>query len=440
MDPGNWATDIEGGTRFGYGLLWVLLLSNAVALLLQNLSARLGIVTGLDLASACREQYPQPVAYALWALAEVAIIACDLAELLGSAVALQLLFGFPLALGASVTSLDVLLILALEQRGKSRLESLVFSLLATIALCMLIELCLARPNANAIMSGFAPHLNQKSLYIAIGILGATVMPHNLYLHSGLCARVTHPDQARALRSSFWSTALALNLALLVNAAILILSAAAFHERGMDVVDLKEAHRLLAPVLGNALAPILFAVALLCAGQSASISGTLAGQLVMEGFWRVRISPALRRLITRALALLPALSVLLIAGESSVMSMLVASQVVLSLQLPFAVVPLIRLTNSAALVGKHASAATTRVLAAACALLIVLANGALIVNLIVELRERAPTAALLLAAAGCGALGLLCVVARVPLRADAARLPLRGDAAADSCDEALSALR
>jgi manganese transport protein len=415
MDPGNWATDLEGGARFGYSLLWVLLVSNGIALLLQGLSARLGIVSGLDLASGCRDSYPTGLANALWALAEIAIIACDLAELLGSAVALKLLFGLPLAVGAALTSLDVLLILALERRGKRRIEAVVLSLLITIAVCMLVELCFAAPSGSAILSGFVPHLNSGSLYVAIGILGATVMPHNLYLHSGLSAQVAPESQASALRTSTLTTAFALNIALLVNGAILIVAAAAFHGRGLEAITLEDAHRLLAPLLGSALAPILFAVALLCAGQSASISGTLAGQYVMEGFWRVRIAPAQRRLITRTLALVPALITLLIMGEGSVMSMLVASQVVLSLQLPFAVIPLIRLTSSPAVLGERVISARTRALAIASAVVIVAANTALVLGLIAELRHSAPAAAMLLTAAGSGALLLLVFVATVPLR-------------------------
>jgi manganese transport protein len=422
MDPGNWATDLEGGARFGYSLLWVLLVSNAIALLLQGLSARLGIVSGLDLASGCRERYPAGLANALWGLAEIAIIACDLAELLGSAVALKLLFGLPLAMGAALTSLDVLLILALERRGKRRIEAVVLSLLITIAVCMLIELCFAAPSGRAVVSGFVPHLNSGSLYVAIGILGATVMPHNLYLHSGLSAQAAPKDQARALRNSNLTTTVALNVAMLVNAAILIVAAAAFHGRGLETVTLEDAHRLLAPLLGSALAPILFAVALLCAGQSASISGTLAGQYVMEGFWRVRISPALRRLITRTLALVPALLTLLIMGEGSVMSMLVASQVVLSLQLPFAVVPLIRLTSSTAVLGERVISARTRALAIASAIVIVGANTALVLGLIAELRQSAPAAAVLLMVAGSAALLLLVFVARAPLRGTSVSTP------------------
>ncbi|HKU39585.1 MAG TPA: Nramp family divalent metal transporter, partial [Polyangiales bacterium] len=282
MDPGNWATDLEGGARFGYDLLWVLLASNVMALLLQNFCARLGIVSGTDLAAGCRREFSRPVGIGLWLLAEVAIVACDLAEVLGSAVALQLLFGIPVLWGALLTSVDVLVILMLQRRGMRRLEAVVLVLLLTIGACMLMEVWLAQPSASGILHGLRPTLTGESLPIAIGILGATVMPHNLYLHAALVPRVSPAQRPSALRRSFWSTALALNLALLVNAAILIVAAAVFWHRGLPIHDLRDAHQLLTPLLGSGIASVLFAVALLCAGQSATVSGTLAGQIVMEG--------------------------------------------------------------------------------------------------------------------------------------------------------------
>jgi manganese transport protein len=424
MDPGNWATDLEAGARFGTELLWVLVLSNVMALLFQSLSARLRIATGLDLASGCREEYPDSLNKTLWVLAELGIIACDLAEVLGSAIGLNLLFGIPLLAGALLTSLDVLLLLALQRRGMRYLTAAVLALLATVSVCMLIEVGIAAPQPAALLHGLVPRLNGASLYVAVGILGATVMPHNLYLHSALAPQVSAPAEKRAaLRSSLWTTGLALNLALLVNAAILVLAASVFGQRGLTVTDLHEEHRMLLPLLGSQLAPYLFAIGLLCAGQSATISGTLAGQIVMDGFLRLRVSPSLRRVVTRGLAIVPAVAVLAIVGDGGVMSLLIASQVILSLQLPFAVVPLIRLSSSAKLMGVHRSSSPMRALVVACALLIIAANGALVVHIVAELRAHSPLSATLLASLACAGVALLCVIATVPLRS-ARRLIIR----------------
>jgi manganese transport protein len=422
MDPGNWATDLEGGARFGYDLIWVLVVSNAMALLLQTLCARLGIVSGLDLASACREHYSKPLGLSLWVLAELAIIACDLAEVLGSAVALNLLFGVPLLAGALLTCLDVLLLLAFQRVGMRRLEAFVLVLLLTIAGCMVVELWLARPSMRSIAGGLQPKLTGDSLYVAIGILGATVMPHNLYLHSALVPRVAPEARPAALRSSMWSTALALNVALLVNAAILIVAAATFSSRGMVVTDLREAHQMLAPLLGTSVASLLFAVGLLCSGQSATLSGTLAGQIVMEGFLKLRLPAVLRRALTRCIAIVPALGVLAWAGDEGLMPLLVASQVVLSIQLPFAVVPLIKLTSCGTIMGRDRISRPIKLLASACALLVVGANAALVIRTVEQLHHDAPLAAIAVGLAGAAALGLLCIIGSMPLRARAEAEP------------------
>ena len=418
MDPGNWATDLEGGARFGHQLLWVLVVSNVMALLLQGLSAKLAIVSGRDLASACRESYGPRASAALWLLAEVAIVACDLAELLGSAIALNLLFGLPLIAGAALTSLDVLAILWLQRNGMRRLEALVLVLLMSIAGCLAIELVLAKPALGSLGQGLVPRLNGESLYVAIGILGATVMPHNLYLQSGLLRAAADRGDVRqqkiALKRSFWSTLLALNLALLVNAAILVLAATVFGGRHLAVTDLREAHRLLAPLLGASSASVLFAVALLCSGQSATVTGTLAGQIVMEGFVQLRVSPWLRRAITRGLAIVPALLVLALVGEGATMSLLVASQVVLSLQLPFAIVPLIRLTSAPNLMGALTTRPWLRRGASASAALILLANSALVLNITQELAQSSPALAGAIATLGLVSLGFLAWIAWVPL--------------------------
>ena len=360
MDPGNWATDLAGGSAFGYTLLSVILISNLMAILLQSLSARLGIATGRDLAQACRAHYPPAVNLALWALCELAIIACDLAEVIGTAIALQLLFGIPLALGAAVTALDVMLILLLQQRGFRWLEALIISLISVIAVCFAIEIALAQPDWGGVARGFVPSAeiisNPAMLYIAIGILGATVMPHNLYLHSSIVqTRRWEPTLAgrrEALRFATIDSTVALSFALFVNAAILILAAAAFHTTGQThVAEIQEAYQLLAPTLGVAAASTLFALALLASGQNSTITATLAGQIVMEGFLRLRLPAWLRRIVTRLLAIVPVVIVAWIYGESGTAQMLILSQVVLSLQLPFAVVPLVRFTTDRDLMGE-----------------------------------------------------------------------------------------
>ena len=317
MDPGNWATDLEGGARFGYKLLWVLVMSNLMAILLQTLSARLGIVAGRDLAQACRETYPRPISFALWALCEVAIAACDLAEVLGAAIGFNLLFGWPLLLGVAVTATDTLLILWFQNFGIRVIEAFVLALITVIAICFGIEIFWARPLVSEMAGGLIPSLNKDSLYVAIGILGATVMPHNLYLHSALVQtrRIGLGDRAKriACRYNLIDSIVALNGALLVNAAILVLAATVFFKNGIVVTEIQQAHKLLEPMLGTSLAGAAFAIALLCAGQSSTLTGTMAGQIVMEGFLDFRMRPWLRRLVTRAVAVVPAAITLYIAG-------------------------------------------------------------------------------------------------------------------------------
>jgi manganese transport protein len=359
MDPGNWATDLAGGSQFGYKLIWVLLMSNLMALLLQNLSARLGIVRGRDLAQANREAYPRYVNYALYGLAEIAIAACDLAEIIGMAIGLQLLTGLPLIWGVLITILDTFLFLLLQRLGMRKMEAFIMALVAIIGLSFLIEILLAKPALGAIAKGFIPSIpNNRALYIAIGIIGATVMPHNLYLHSALVQtrKIKRDDQGirRALKLNTIDSAIALNLAFFVNAAILVLAGKVFFEAGRtDVAEIKTAHELLQPMLGTNLAPILFAVALIAAGQSSTITGTLAGQIVMEGYLHLRINPWVRRLVTRLIAVVPAVIVILVNGESNIDSLLVLSQVVLSLQLGFAIIPLIHFTSDKVKMGAYA---------------------------------------------------------------------------------------
>ncbi|MBN8672072.1 MAG: Nramp family divalent metal transporter [Chitinophagales bacterium] len=350
MDPGNWATDIAGGSQFGYKLIWVLLMSNLMALLLQSLSARLGIVQGKDLAQCNREVYPRGVNFVLYVLAELAIAACDLAEVLGMAVGLNLLLGIPILFGVLITFLDTLLLLYLQKLGMRKMEAFIITLVAIIGGCFLLEMFFARPDMHELVKGFVPSIpNNAALYIAIGIIGATVMPHNLYLHSALVqTRKINSDDAsvrKAIRFNVWDSTIALNMALFVNAAILILAAAVFYTSGNEhVASLKDAHQLLAPLLGNKWASHLFAIALIAAGQSSTVTGTLAGQIVMEGYLRLRISPVVRRLLTRMLAIVPAVLVIWIMGEQEVDAMLVFSQVLLSMQLAFAVIPLIHFVS------------------------------------------------------------------------------------------------
>ena len=377
MDPGNWATDLEGGARFGYQLLWVLVLSNAMAVLLQTLSARLGIVTGRDLAQACRDTYPRPVTWALWMLCEVAIAACDLAEVLGAAIALKLLFGLPVLTGVLLTATDTLLLLWLTRYGVRMVEAFVLVLVFTIGICFGIEVWMASPQWTALAAGLVPRLTDESLYVAIGILGATVMPHNLYLHSALVQtrRIGASVAAKkeACRFNFIDSAIALNLALFVNAGILVMAGAVFFERGVKVTQIEQAHVMLAPLLGTSLASTLFAFALLLSGQSSTLTGTLAGQIVMEGFVSIRLRPWLRRLITRLVAIVPAVVMIMITGEGATYPLLILSQVVLSLQLPFAVLPLIQFTSDRTRMGEFTNKLWVRVLAWAAAAIIVSLN-------------------------------------------------------------------
>ncbi|MFZ5624570.1 MAG: Nramp family divalent metal transporter [Gemmatimonadota bacterium] len=392
MDPGNWATDLAGGARFGYTLLSVILLSNLMAILLQALAVKLGVVTGRDLAQACRDHYSRPVSFALWVLCEVAIAACDLAEVIGSAIALNLLFGIPLLWGVCLTAFDVLLILVLQHRGFRLLEAVVISLVATVGICFAIELLLARPSIAAIAGGLIPRTeivtNPAMLYIAIGILGATVMPHNLYLHSSIVQtrHVLPTEQAKreAVRYATIDSTIALLLAFFVNAAILIVSASTFHASGnTGVADIMDAHRLLAPLLGTTMASVLFAVALLASGQNSTITGTLAGQIVMEGFLDLRLPAWLRRLITRLIAIVPAVVVTALYGERGTGALLILSQVILSLQLSFAVVPLVQFTSERAKMGRFANGPVLKVVAWGVALVIAGLNGWLLVGTVRE---------------------------------------------------------
>lgn len=385
MDPGNWATDLAGGSRYNYSLLWVLVLSNLMAVLLQSLAARLGIVRRLDLAQANRASYPPAINLPLYLLAEVAITACDLAEVIGSAIALNLLFGIPLLYGVVLTVLDVLLLLLLTRFGIRKLEAVVIALVGTIGIAFFVEIVLARPDWGLLAGGLVPSLpDSRALYIAIGILGATVMPHNIYLHSSLVQtrRIGH-NQAELARAIRWNTidsAVALNLALFVNAAILVMAAANFYRSGhTDVAEIQDAHRLLEPIVGTVLAPILFAVALLASGQSSTVTGTLAGQIVMEGYLNLRIRPWLRRILTRALAVVPALVCILWFGESSTGSLLVLSQVVLSMQLPFAIIPLLHFVSDRQMMGRFAIGWKLKLAGWAAATLIVGLNVKLVIN-------------------------------------------------------------
>jgi manganese transport protein len=350
MDPGNWATDIAGGSQFGYALIWVLLMSNIMALLLQSLSARLGVVRQLDLAQASRKSYPPVVNFCLWILAEVAIAACDLAEVLGMAIGLQLLFGLPLIWGVSLTVLDTLLLLLLQSYGMRKIEAFIIALVVIIGGAFLVEMILAKPEMGELVKGFIPTLpNEQALYIAIGIIGATVMPHNLYLHSSLVQtrRIDNSEKGvwQAIKYNFIDSAIALNAAFFVNSAILVLAASTFFKAGLfEVSDIQNAHQLLEPLIGSSLAPILFGIALVAAGQSSTITGTLAGQVVMEGYLNLRIAPWLRRLITRLIAIIPAYVVIIVYGEGKTGELLVFSQVVLSLQLGFAIIPLIHFNS------------------------------------------------------------------------------------------------
>jgi manganese transport protein len=371
MDPGNWATDLAGGSQFGYTLLAVILMSNLMAVLLQGLASKLGIVTGRDLAQACRDHFSKPVAFALWVLCEIAIAACDLAEVIGTAIALNLLFGIPLAWGVTITALDVLLVLYLQNKGFRWLEALIITLVATVGLCFLFEIIISRPELSGVLRGFVPSAeiirNPAMLYIAMGILGATVMPHNLYLHSSIVQtrkyEETTDGKREAVRYAFIDSTIALSFALFINASILIVAAATFYRTGnTQVAEIQDAYHLLSPLLGVGVASVVFALALLASGQSSTLTGTLAGQIVMEGFLNLRIRPWLRRLITRAIAIVPAAITAILYGESGTAKLLVLSQVILSMQLSFAVFPLVMFTSDKRKMGPFVNPLWLKVLA------------------------------------------------------------------------------
>jgi manganese transport protein len=392
MDPGNWATDLQGGAQFGYSLIWVLLMSNLMALLLQGLSARLGIVRRRDLAQANREVYPPLVNFSLYIFAEVAIAACDLAEVLGMALGIYLLTGLPLIWGVGITVLDTLILLWLQRYGIRKLEAFIIALVAVIGLSFLIEIFLAKPDLSLVAKGFIPGmLNNNALYIAVGIIGATVMPHNLYLHSALVqTRKIKPDAQsikRALKYNMIDSTIALNAAFFVNAAILVLAASVFFSTGnTQVAKIEDAHQLLAPLLGSKLAPVLFAVALIAAGQSSTITGTLAGQIVMEGYLKLRINPLLRRLITRLIAITPAVLTILIYGNDKIDALLVLSQVILSVQLGFAVIPLIHFVSDKNTMGEFAIKTPTKIAAWLVATVLVFLNVKMVVEQALPLFE------------------------------------------------------
>ena len=382
MDPGNWATDLAGGAKFGYTLLSVILISNLMAILLQHLCIKLGVATGRDLAQACRDHYPKPVVWSLWLLCEAAIAACDLAEVVGSAIGLQLLFGIPLVWGCVITSLDVLIVLFLQNKGFRYVEALVITLILTIGGCFLANVIFAKPDLVGIAHGFMPSAeilrNKEMLFVAIGILGATVMPHNLYLHSSIVQtrnfERTEPGKAEAIKFASIDSTVALMFALFINGGILILAAAAFHTTGhADVEEIQQAHKLLSPVLGVGVASTLFALALLASGQSSTLTGTLAGQIVMEGFLNIRLAPWLRRLITRLIAIVPAVCVIGYFGEDKTTDLLIWSQVILSMQLSFAVIPLLIFTGCREKMGKFVNPLWIKILAWSSASIIVALN-------------------------------------------------------------------
>jgi manganese transport protein len=382
MDPGNWATDLAGGSAFGYTLLSIILLSNLMAILLQALCARLGIATQRDLAQACHDHYSQPVSLALWIICELAICACDLAEVIGSAIALNLLFKIPLVIGVCITAFDVLAVLYLQNKGFRYIEALVVILILTIGGCFLFEIIFSKPEFQAVLSGFVPRTeiigNRDMLYIAIGILGATVMPHNLYLHSSVVQtrnfEQTSAGKAEAIKFATIDSSVALMFALFINAAILIVSAATFHTRGQhDVAEIQDAYKLLSPTLGIPIASALFAFALLASGQNSTLTGTLAGQIVMEGFLNIRLRPWLRRLITRLIAIVPAVVTAAFFGASGTAKLLLLSQVILSLQLSFAVIPLVLFTSDRRKMGEFVSPPWLQILAWLTTVAIVLLN-------------------------------------------------------------------
>jgi len=382
MDPGNWATDLQGGAQFGYTLLSIILISNLMAILLQHLSIKLGIATGRDLAQACRDHYSTPTVWFLWILSEIAIAACDLAEVVGSAIALQLLFGIPLIWGCIITAADVIAVLLLQNKGFRYIEALVVTLIATIGICFATELIWSKPGIVGILLGFAPHgeilTSPKMLYVAIGIIGATVMPHNLYLHSSIVQTRKYeqnfPGKREAIKFATIDSTVALTLALFINAAILILAAATFHWSGhQDVAEIQDAYQLLSKTLGITGASILFAVALLASGQNSTLTGTLAGQVVMEGFINIRLRPWLRRLVTRLIAIVPAICIIGYFGESKATGLIIASQVVLSLQLGFAIWPLMRFTGDKNKMGEFVNLRWTKILGWTIVAIIILLN-------------------------------------------------------------------
>jgi manganese transport protein len=382
MDPGNWATDLSGGAQFGYSLLAVVMISNLMAIMLQHLCIKLGVATGRDLAQACRDHYSTPTVWFLWILCEIAIAACDLAEVVGSAIGLQLLFGIPLVWGCIITALDVLAVLYLQTKGFRYIEALVITLIATIGSCFAAELIFSKPALTGVMLGFipGPHIvmDQGMLYVSIGIIGATVMPHNLYLHSSIVQtrkfEQTPVGRREAIKFATIDSTVALMFALFINGAILVLAAAVFHWSGhQDVAEIQDAYKLLSPLLGVGIASILFAVALLASGQNSTLTGTLAGQIVMEGFLNFRITPWLRRLITRALAIIPAVLIIGIFGEGKTTQLLVASQVVLSMQLGFAVWPLMRFTDEKTKMGEFANRLWLKILGWTVAGIIIVLN-------------------------------------------------------------------
>ena len=390
MDPGNWATDIAGGSRFEYQLIFVLLMSNLMAVLVQTLAARLGIVAQRDLAQACREYYSRRTALALWILAEIAIAACDLAEVIGSAIALNLLLHIPMLLGVCLTALDVLAILYLQHRGFRYLEAIVVALIGTIGVCYIIEIILVNPEWQSIGKGFLPttelFTNREMLYIAISMLGATVMPHNLYLHSSLVQTPaidrTPSGIKTALRYNFLDSFFALNLAFFVNAAILVMAAGTFYRHGLNLIaEIQDAYHTLTPLLGTQLAAVLFAVALLCSGQNSTLTGTLAGQVVMEGFLNLRLAPWLRRLLTRALAIIPAIFAVGFYGQRGTAQLLIFSQVILSLQLSFAVIPLVQFTSNRARMGTFVNSLWLKILSWIVAGIIAVLNAYLLIQVV-----------------------------------------------------------
>jgi len=447
MDPGNWATDLEGGARFGYRLLWVLVMSNAMAVLLQTLSARLGIVSGRDLAQACRETYPRLITYALWVLCEIAIAACDLAEVLGAAIGLNLLFHLPLLAGVAITAADTLLVLWFQRFGIRIIEAVILALIVVIASCFCIEIFLSKPAISEMATGLIPRLSTQNLYIAIAILGATVMPHNLYLHSALVQtrQIGRTREAKhiACHYNFIDSLVALNGALLVNAAILVVAGTVFFKRGILVTEIQQAHLLLAPLLGTSIASVVFAIALLCSGQSSTLTGTLAGQIVMEGFLNFRMRPWLRRLITRSLAIIPAAITIYIAGEHGVYQLLILSQVILSMQLPFAIIPLVHFTSDRRRMGEFANRTWIIILSWVTAVVILVLNvwlmGQSIRDWLAVAGVWRPYVILLLAAIGLFLIALLIWITAEPVltRSGArfGRSPITPPATAVSAEEA-----